>query len=133
MTLAVLAKFAGSLIAIVAVSALARWMKLGGDVRIANDAHARVLANEAIDGFEAVAVGRDKAGFAAILRDGQGRQLLIRRHGAQFAGRLLGPEIEARLDQHFLSITIPDAFGTTVLNLGPEAQVWAAGLRRVGK
>ncbi len=132
MTTAVLLQFAGSLIAILAVWALARWMKLGGDVRIANDAQARMLASEAIDGFEAVAVGRDKAGFAAILRDGQGRQLLIRQHGAQFAGRLLGPEIEARLDRHLLSITIPEGFGTTVLNLGSEAQVWAAGLRRIG-
>jgi hypothetical protein len=131
-TLAIAAKFAGSLIAILAVWALARWMKLGGDVRIADDAHARLLANEAIDGFDAVAVARDKAGFAAILRDGQGRQLLIRRHGAQFAGRLLGTEIEARLDRHLLSITLPEQFGTTVLNLGPDAQVWAAGLRRIG-
>ncbi len=132
MTLALLAKFAASLIAIIAVWALARWMKLGGDIRIADDAHARTLAAEAVDGFEAVAVGRDRAGYAAILSDGQGRQLLLRRHGAQFVARLLGPEIEARLDQHLLSITIPEAFGTTVLNLGTEAQVWAAGLRRIG-
>ena len=132
MTLAVVGKFAGSLIAIIAVWLLARWMKLGGDVRIRDDAHARALANDAVYGFDAVAVARDKAGIAALLRDADGRQMLLRRHGVQFAGRLLGPGIDARLDQHLLSITVPERFGTTVLNLGPEAQVWAAGLRRIG-
>jgi hypothetical protein len=126
-------QFIASFAAILGVAWLVRWMGLGGDVRIRDDDHARELAWEAIYGFDAVAMARDKAGFAALLRDASGRQLLIRRHGAHFAGRLLEPGIEARLDRHLLTIAIPDRFGSTTLNLGEAAQVWAAGLRQVGR
>jgi hypothetical protein len=107
-------------------------MGLGGDVRIRDEDHARQLAGEIVYGFEAVDVARDRAGIAALLIDAGGRQLLIRRHGAQFAGRLLDASIEARLDRNFLTIgTMEKSFGTTTLNLGPDAQYWASGLRHL--
>jgi hypothetical protein len=127
-----LARLAGSLVAILALAWLAGRLGLGGDPRIRDEAHARVLANEAVEGFEPVAIAVDRAGTGALLRDAAGRQMLLRRHGAMWAARLLDRGVEARLDRGFLTIgTGEKAFGQVTLNLGEAAQVWAAGLRRL--
>ena len=127
-----LAKFGASLVAILGLAWLARSMGLGGDVRIRNADHARFLANEAIEGFEPVDIALDKAGIGALLRDAQGRQMLLRRHGAAWVARLLDERTEARLDRGFLTIgTGEKTFGAVTLHLGEAAGVWAAGLRRL--
>jgi len=127
-----LIKLAASAIAILAVAGLVRWMGLGADVRIRNADHARFLASQAVDGFEAVDVALDRAGIGALLRDAAGRQMLLRRHGAMWVGRLLDDRVEARLDRDFLTIgTGEQTFGRITLHLGDAAQVWAAGLRRL--
>lgn len=127
-----LAKFGASLIAILGLAWLARWMDLGGDLRIRDAAHARFLANAAIEGFEPVDLALDKAGIGALLRDAAGRQMLLRRHGAAWVARLLDERTEARLDRDFLTIgTGERSFGTITLHLGEAAGVWAAGLRRL--
>jgi hypothetical protein len=127
-----MAKLGGSIAAIFFVYWMVKRMGLGGDVRIRDEAHARQLADEAICGFEAVNVVIDKAGIAALLKDASGRHMLVRRHGVQFAGRLLDHHSESRLDQNFLTIgTGEKTFGKVTLNLGPDAQLWAAGLRRI--
>ncbi len=125
-------KFAASLLAILTLAGLARWLRLGGDVRLRDVDHARTVAREAICDFEAVAVVLDRACIGALLRDADGRQMLIRRHGVQFVGRLLSPGIEARLDQNFLTLGAGERFfGTVTLNLGDQAQIWASGLRHL--
>ena len=125
-------KFAASLTAILALAGLAHWLRLGGDVRIRDEDHARAVAREAICDFVAVAVVLDRARIGALLRDAGGRQMLIRRHGVQFVGRLLSPGIEARLDQNFLTLGAGERyFGTVTLNLGDQAQIWASGLRHL--
>jgi hypothetical protein len=127
-----LAKLGGALVGIVALVGLARWLGLGGDVRIRDEAVARRLAGEAVCGFDAVEVALDRAGIGALLRDAEGRQMLLRRHGAMWVGRLLDSHAEARLDQGFLTIgTGEKYFGTITLQLGEAAGVWAAGLRRL--
>lgn len=127
-----LAKLGGSFAAILALAWLAKLLNLGGDLRIRDEAHARQLANEAVYGFDPTDVIIDRAGMGALLKDGQGRQMLLRRHGAGFVGRLLDRHIEARLDQNFLTIgTGEKTFGTITLNLGDAAQYWAAGLRHL--
>lgn len=126
------AKFAGSLIAILALSGFARWLRLGDDVRIRDAAHARKLAREAVHDFVASDLVLDRAGIGALLKDGVGRQMLLRRHGAMWVGRLLDSSAEARLDRGFLTIgTGEKSFGTVTLHLGDAAQIWAAGLRRL--
>lgn len=126
------AKLAGSIAAILFLAWLAKRLGLGGDVRIRDEAHARALAEEAICGFEPAEVVLDRAGIAALLKDANGRHLLIRRHGAQFAGRLLDGHATSRLDQNFLTIgTAEKTFGKITLNLGADAQYWAAGLRHM--
>ncbi len=126
------AKLVAAIAAILFLFWLARRLGLGGDVRIRDEAHARELAEEAICGFEPVDIILDRARIAALLKDAQGRHLLIRRHGAQFVARLLDRHSYSRLNQNFLTIgTGEKSFGNITLDLGPEAQIWAAGLRRM--
>lgn len=127
------AKLLISGLAILALAGFARWLKLGSDVRIRDEAHALALAREAVSGFEAVDMALDKARIGALLKDSAGRQMLLRRHGAAFVGRILDRNVEARLDQQFLTLGTGERFfGKVTLDLGDDAQVWAAGLRHVG-
>lgn len=126
-------QLAASIAAILFLAWLAVRLGLGGDVRIRDEPHARELADQFVCGFEPVDIAIDRAGIGALLKDARGRHLVIRRHGAMFAGRLLDGHGDARLDRNFLTIgTGERMFGTITLDLGEEAQSWAAGLRRVG-
>lgn len=128
----VLIKLGVSLLSILALAGLAKLLNLGGDLRIRDENHARALAQEAVSGFVATDIVIDRAGMGALLKDAAGRQMLLRRHGAAFVGRLLDRRLEARLDQNFLTIgTGEKTFGSITLNLGDAAQYWAAGLRHV--
>ena len=60
MTWLVAAKLIGSLVAILALAGISRWLGLGGDVRIRDEAEARRLADEAVCGFAAVDVALDR-------------------------------------------------------------------------
>jgi hypothetical protein len=127
-----LAKLGGSIAAILLLAWTAKRMGLGGDVRIRDEDHARALAEEAICGYQPTHIILDKANIGALMKDATGRHLLVRRHGAQFVGRLLDGHSDSRLDQNFLTIGTADkAFGKVTLNLGPDAQYWAAGLRHM--
>lgn len=131
MTLA-LVKLGVSLAAILALAGFAKFLGLGGDPRLADEADVRRVADMLVPGFEAVEIARDKAGIGALLRDADGRQLLIRQHGAFFAGRFLDRGVDARLDQNFLTIGTRDrTFGKVTLNLGDAAARWASGLRHL--
>ncbi|MFN3515862.1 MAG: hypothetical protein ACK4YM_01740 [Novosphingobium sp.] len=127
-----LIQLGASLVAILALAGLVRWLALGNDVRITSEDHARALAAEAVYGFAATDLALDRAGIGALLRDDQGRILLLRRHGAHFAGRLLDSHAFARLDRNFLTIGAGEkAFGQITLDLGDKAQVWASSLRHL--
>ena len=128
-------QLAGSLVAILLVFLLTRWLGLGGDVRIRDEDTARRLADEAVCGFDPVDVALDRAGIGALLRDGHGarRGAFQRRHGAHFAARLVDDPAGVRLDRNFLTIATGDRwFGKVTLDLGPAAQVWASSFRRLG-
>lgn len=132
MDLDLLLRLGGSLLAIFALAGLAWKLRLGGDLRIRDEAHARELAEEAVYGFDAADVAIDRAGHATLLRDANGRVLLLRRHGAHFAARLLTGHAHARLDRHQLVVgTAERRFGEVTLDLGSQAQYWAASLRRL--
>jgi hypothetical protein len=130
--MALLAQFLASLLAIVLLAWVARRMGLGGDVRIRDEAHARELAEEVIGSFQATRVSLDRGRIGAILCDKEGRVMVLRRHGAHFAGRLLDGHVHSRLDRTQLSLATQDKhFGSVTLDLGDAAQTWAASLRRV--
>lgn len=130
--MAIAIQLGGSLAAILFLAWLAKLMGLGGDLRIRDASHAKALANEAVFGFKAKDLVIDRAGIGALLKDKEGRQMLVRRNGAHFVGRLLDANIHARLDRNFLTIGTGDRFfGDITLDLGDQAQYWAAGLRHV--
>ena len=129
-------QFLGSLAAILAIAWLVRRMGLGGELRIRDEDHARELADEQVHGFAPVEIAIDRAGAGAIMRDAEGRVLVLRRHGAHFAGRILTGRAVIRHDQGQL-IVAPDAarFGTVTLDLGDDSENaaahWSASLRRL--
>jgi len=123
----------GSLIAVLLVFVLVRALGMGSDVRIADETEARALAEEARCGFDPVEVALDRARIGALLRNSKGEVMLIRRHGARFAARVLSTHAGARLDRGFLTLSTDDPhFGSITLDLGERAQIWAASLRRLG-
>ena len=125
-------KLAGSLLAVFGVAWLVKGMKLGGEVRIRDAAHAIRLAEEAEVGFGGVDVGLDRAGFAALVRNAAGRQMLVRAHGVQFAARVVDTHFTGRLDKEFLTLTAPErTFGSVTLRLGKDAGLWASRMREI--
>lgn len=129
-----LAQFVASLGAILALAWLAHRLDLGGDERLRDENAARRLAGEALDGFEPVAIALDRAGIGALARDASGRVMLLRRHGAKWAARLLDSHAHRRLDRTFLTVATGErTFGAVTLDLGDQAQVWAASLRHLGQ
>ncbi|MEQ1542714.1 MAG: hypothetical protein ABL926_10710 [Novosphingobium sp.] len=123
----------GSVLAILLLALLASRLGLGGDVRLRDTDQVRALASAALCGFDPVETVLDRAGIGALLRDGSGRVMLLRRHGAHFVARLLDSHAFARLDRNFLTIgTGEKVFGSVTLDLGEQAQIWAASLRRLG-
>ena len=125
-------QMAVSLAAVLALGWLARWMGLGGDMRITDQAHAIILAHEGLYGFSGVDAAVDRAGYSALVRDREGRHALIMAKGNKFVTRLVMPPIEGRLDHKLLTIDLrePDCAPVT-LNLGEKAQYWASGLRHI--
>lgn len=124
---------AGSLVAIPLLAWLARRLGLGGDVRLRSESEAGELAAAAVCGFIPVEVALDRGGIGALLRDAQGRVLLLRRHGVHYIARQLTDHASIRLDRHLLVIAPDKPFlAPLTLDLGPAAQVWAGSLRRLG-
>ena len=121
-----------SLVMILGLYALARSLRLGGDQRIADADHAKRLAEETWPGFAATEVTLDRARIGALVRNAEGRVMLIRRHGARFVGRELTTHDGIRLDRHTLTLETGDRqTGTLTIDLGADAQIWAASLRRL--
>jgi hypothetical protein len=120
----VLLMLAGSLAGVALLAGTAWLLGLGGDLRLSGEVDVRRIAADA--GFDVHAMALDRAGLAALVRDRADRVFLIRRHGAHFVAERLTPPIDGRLDHRFLTL------GRTTLDLGDDAAIWAASLRRVG-
>lgn len=119
-----------SLVAVLFVAWLVKRMGLGADPRIQDAEHAIRLAEEAEAGFGGVEVARDRAGFSAIVRNGEGRMMLVRAHGNHFAARPVDAAVIGRLDKDFLTLTMPEkTFGAVTLQLGKDAGMWASRMR----
>jgi hypothetical protein len=101
-----LLQLAGSLAAVLFLVFVAWTLRLGGAARIADEAEARELADNAVCGFEAEAVALDRTGHGALLRDASGRILLLVPHGNRFVGRLLDGRARVQLDADRLVVAI---------------------------
>lgn len=123
--------FLGSLVAILALAGIARWLRLGRAPRLANEDEARFAANEAIDGFEPVRIALDRQGAGAIMEDRAGRLLLLKPHGNFFAARVSAPIWTVALDGQRLTIDSGERrFGTVSLLLDDPAS-WVAAIKRL--
>lgn len=100
-----LVQFAGSVLAVLLLVLVAWRLRLGGEPRIADETEARELADHALCGFDAVEVALDLAGRGALLRDADGRMVLLAPHGNRFVGRLLDASARARTDEGQLVVT----------------------------
>lgn len=125
------AQFAVSLIAIFAVAWLVGKLQLGAAPTIEGADHASEIAKGISHGFAARDVVVSGCGQAALLRDAEGRMMVIRRHGSKFVGRELSDGSGVRLDRVCLEITPDTAFGTVRLEIGKQAQHWAASFRHL--
>lgn len=124
---------AGSLVAILALAGLAWWMRLGGSPALESEDAVRRAAGEVEDGFDPIAADFD--GKAAIVRDAQGRIMVIKRHGNRFAGRVLGPQARAGVREEpgrrALQIDSGERrFGVVFLAV-PTPEAWADAINRV--
>lgn len=114
-----IAILAGSLLAVLAVAGLVRWMGLG-QVKLADESEARSLAEDMLSGFETSAVFLSSDGTAAALVGQDGTIGLLKRHGANFAARKLSPPIDAEPEAGAISIDSGESsYGTVRLHL-PE-------------
>ncbi|OJW68741.1 MAG: hypothetical protein BGO57_14105 [Sphingomonadales bacterium 63-6] len=117
--------FAGSLAGVLFLVLVAKYLGLGSDARIADEAEARELADNALCGFSASEIVLASGGKGALLRDGQGRIMLLAPHGAQFAGRLLDRDTAVSRDGTCLTLTLSDrTFPPVSMDFGPEAEAW---------
>ena len=126
-----LLRFAGSLVAILLLAGLAWSLKLGPQRKLDSDDAAREAAREALDGFEPVAVARDREGRAALLRDADDRLLLIRQHGSHFAGRLLGENASARIEDGTLIVDSGERRYGAVRLAVADAEAWRDAIARL--
>ena len=127
---AVFVQAGASLVIVLFVAWLVGKMGLGADPRIADEAHAIRLAEEAEAGFHGVEAARDRAGFAAIVQNAEGRMMLVRAHGNHVAARPVDASVIGRLDKDFLTLTMPEkTFGAVTLQLGKDAGMWASRMR----
>lgn len=127
-----LLQFLGSLVAILALAGLARWLRLGPAPVLATQEEARRAGDAAVSGFEPIEIARDREGRGALMRDAAGRILLLRQHGTQFAGRLLTPAASARLSNGVGSTGIDvdcgeRRFGTAFLDI-EDPGAWVSAI-----
>ncbi len=125
-------KLGASVFGVLLLAGLARWLDLGGEMRIRDEDHAKRLAFEGQYGFKGLDAAVDLAGYSALVRDVANRHVLLTMVGNKIVSRQVRPPIEGRLDQKLLTLDLqePD-FETVTLNLGEAAQYWASGLRHI--
>ena len=134
MNQAELIQLGASLAAVLFVAWLVGKIGLGADPRIEDADHAIRLAEEAEAGFKGVEVARDRAGFAAIVQNAEGRMMLVRAPGNFFAARPVDASVEGRLDKEFLTLTMSErTFGAVTLQLGKDAGMWASRMREFSR
>jgi hypothetical protein len=126
-----LIQFVGSLAAIFALFALARFLRLGGKAVLADEQAVRETAGEVEDGYEAERIAISRGGTAALASDGSGRIMLIKRHGNRFAGRVLTSRASVREEVDALLVDPDDPrFGEVRLSI-ERPGTWADAINRL--
>lgn len=123
--------YGGSLVAILFVAGLTLALGLGRGAVLANHKQAARAAGEVHDGFAASesAIGHD--GKTAVLRDNAGRFVVLKVHGAHFAGRVLDANASAEARDGVLTINASETRFGTVSIATDDAKAWAEAINRV--
>lgn len=128
---ALLLQFGGSLLAIFAVYAIARALKLGGEPRLLDNEAVKLAASEVEDGFIAQRTAIARGGAAALTADAEGKILLIKRHGNHFAGRILTCDARVHEEVDAIIVDCGDArFGKVRLSLD-QPGTWVDAINRL--
>ena len=126
-----LLQFGGSLVAIFALYALARALRLGGKPVLKDDESVRFAASEVEDGFDAHRIAIAKGGIAALASDPDGRMMVIKRHGNQFAGRILDENTRVSEEVDAIIVDCGDArYGAVRLSLD-RPEIWVDAINRL--
>lgn len=124
-------QFGGSLVAIFALYALARALRLGGRPKLTDGESVKVAAKEVEDGYVADRVAIARGGTAALARNADGTIMVIKRHGNRFAGRVLTPEARVLEEVDAIIVDCGDAhFGTVRLSL-EQPGIWVDAINRL--
>ena len=126
-----LIQFGASLLAIFALAGLAYGLKLGGKPKLGSEDDVARAANEVEAGFVPVLIAISRAGDSALARDDAGRIMLIKRHGNQFAGRVLTSAAQVREVVDAIEIDPRETqFGTVRLSV-EKPGYWADAINRL--
>lgn len=126
-----LLQFLVSLVAILALFALARAMKLGGQPKLTDERSAAFAAGEVEDGYVADRVAIARSGEAALARNAKGQIMVIKRHGNRFAGRILTPAAKVYEEVDIIIIDCGDArFGKVRLSID-DPGIWVDAINRL--
>lgn len=123
--------FGGSLITILALFVLAKWLKLGGKPVLGDKAAVRLAAGEVEDGFDAVRVSISRDKLAALASDPFGRIMVIKRHGNHFAGRILNDSASAREMVDGLIVDCGESQFRPVQMTLSDSSAWADRINRL--
>lgn len=96
-----------------------------------DDTAVREAAGEVEDGFEADRISISREGAAALATDSLGRIIVIKRHGNQFAGRVLTAAASVREEVDTLIVDCGEKrFGPVQMSL-VDASTWADRINRL--
>lgn len=126
-----LLQFLVSLLAILALAGVARWLRLGSAPRLGSEEEAKFAAGEAVDGFEGQEMVIDASGKSAVLLDGSGSVLLLKLHGNKFAGRLLGAGAWAETCDRGIIVASGEALFGNVTIETEEAETWVERINAI--
>lgn len=122
----------GSLVAILLLALVARWLKLG-ESRIHDEATARALAEDALAGFVAGPALVAHNGNAALVAGG-GAVAVLKRHGAHVAVRRLIPPLHLKEAVEGVTVETGERmFGAVTLHgvIGEEVRMLEASAAQV--
>ncbi|MEP0189180.1 MAG: hypothetical protein ABJP70_04135 [Erythrobacter sp.] len=123
--------FVGSLTAIAMLAGLARWLGLGGKPTLKNEIDVRKATDEVESGFTPSHWSLSSKGESVLAADHAGRIMVIKRHGNQFAGRILTSASSVREEVDGLIVDSGESwFGKVRMTL-TDASVWTDRINRL--
>lgn len=126
-----LIQFGASLLAIFALAGLAYWLKLGGKPKLASDVDVARAASEVEAGFVPIRIAIARGGAAALVRNEEGRIMVIKLHGNRFAGRVLTSAAQVREVVDAIEVDTGETqFGTVRLSV-EKPGYWADAINRL--